>query len=406
MKTKSNRPPWWPLWVLLATAGCSGDGAGDAVTVRDSAGITIVENEGIGWAEGEGWTVTRDPTVDIGVLEGAAEYQFFRVSDARRLPDGRIVVADANELRYFDAEGVYLFTAGREGKGPGEFQGLGWIRPYPGDSLLAYDIPLVRASLWDLEGRFGRTYRLDVPGEAGFVFGADVFSDGTALVKAPQLFRGAIPNGASKRDETYHTYSNHGEFIDSVGSFPGPDRFIRTGRDGDQTWVALMTPPFGREPTLSVFGERFYFGSAETYEIECRALDGTLQTLVRRTVAPRTVSGDHVARWVDREVADIEDESDRRSRREQYEEMPVPETMPAYAALKTDDLGNLWVREFDPGAEIGRAWTVFDSAGRMLGPVTLPPGFRATHLGDDFVLGVWRDDLDVEHVRLHELIKP
>jgi hypothetical protein len=28
------------------------------------------------------------------------------------------------------------------------------------------------------------------------------------------------------------------------------------------------------------------------------------------------------------------------------------------------------------------------------------------HIGPDFVLGVWRDDLDVEHARLYELIKP
>ncbi len=27
-------------------------------------------------------------------------------------------------------------------------------------------------------------------------------------------------------------------------------------------------------------------------------------------------------------------------------------------------------------------------------------------VGSDFVLGVWRDELDVEHVRLYELAKP
>jgi hypothetical protein len=42
----------------------------------------------------------------------------------------------------------------------------------------------------------------------------------------------------------------------------------------------------------------------------------------------------------------------------------------------------------------------------MLGDVTTPADFRITQIGDDFMLGVWRDDLDVEHVRMYELLKP
>ncbi len=42
----------------------------------------------------------------------------------------------------------------------------------------------------------------------------------------------------------------------------------------------------------------------------------------------------------------------------------------------------------------------------MLGKVVFPVVFEPMHIGDDFVLGEWRDEFDVEHVRLYRLIKP
>jgi hypothetical protein len=33
----------------------------------------------------------------------------------------------------------------------------------------------------------------------------------------------------------------------------------------------------------------------------------------------------------------------------------------------------------------------------------MPAGLRVDDIGADYVLGVWRDDFDVEHVRLHAL---
>jgi hypothetical protein len=54
----------------------------------------------------------------------------------------------------------------------------------------------------------------------------------------------------------------------------------------------------------------------------------------------------------------------------------------------------------DPGR-----WTVFDPEGRMLGTVATPARFRVFEIGTDYVLGVWADDMDVEHVRLFTLEK-
>lgn len=48
-------------------------------------------------------------------------------------------------------------------------------------------------------------------------------------------------------------------------------------------------------------------------------------------------------------------------------------------------------------------WTVFDPEGRQLGTPQLPPRFRFTDVGADYVLGVAQDDLDVQQVQMYRL---
>ena len=85
--------------------------------------------------------------------------------------------------------------------------------------------------------------------------------------------------------------------------------------------------------------------------------------------------------------------------------MQVPERLPAFERLLVDDGGSLWVQRTPwPGA-VPPEWDVFDAEGQMRGSVTMPAGFRATHIGGDFVLGVWTDDDGVEYVRTYGLMK-
>jgi hypothetical protein len=50
-------------------------------------------------------------------------------------------------------------------------------------------------------------------------------------------------------------------------------------------------------------------------------------------------------------------------------------------------------------------WAVFDPEGRFLGHVDTPEADRITHIGADFVLGLWTEEMDVEHVRVYRLEK-
>jgi hypothetical protein len=91
----------------------------------------------------------------------------------------------------------------------------------------------------------------------------------------------------------------------------------------------------------------------------------------------------------------------------QMEDMPHAEFFPAAGRMDIDPDGNVWVAEYrqtgDPGPT---PYDVFSSAGIWLGSVPVPQNFRPTQIGQNHLVGVWEDDLEVEQVRVYELIKP
>jgi len=51
-------------------------------------------------------------------------------------------------------------------------------------------------------------------------------------------------------------------------------------------------------------------------------------------------------------------------------------------------------------------WTVISAEGALLGIVRIPRGLTITDIAADAILGVARDELGVERVRLYTLSKP
>jgi hypothetical protein len=381
------------LFPLLALAGCRGEAPIQRVQVRDSAGIQIVENATARWREGSGWHLSGRPLLDVGVLEGDPEYQLYRVVDARRLSDGRIVVANSGtgELRFYDALGQYLFTTGREGGGPGEFQGLYGLWTLADDSLLTYDFRNLRVSVFDANGNFARS--LDMQTLAGVgVFPTVVapFGDGSLLIAARRPpSSGEIESGLRRDPVLYLRCNPEGELLDSLGWFVGEEWYVRV----DEQSITMNTASFGR------------FGSSDAYEIEHRKKSGELAQLIRKAQPVKQVTEEDIQQLIDEQMVNVRDESQRAVIEQRLAETPFPETMPAYGSLLVDTGGNLWVEEYRrPGDEQPR-WTVFDPEGVLLGTVETPSGYHVYQVGSDFVLGRWTDEFEVEHVQLYKLLK-
>ncbi|WP_420127741.1 6-bladed beta-propeller [Longimicrobium sp.] len=400
-------PSILPAALLLPLAACGGDAAAAGPSVRDSAGIRIVQNDAPAWKQGQEWRVSAEPVTDIGVAEGDVHQQFARIADAQRLSDGTLLVADgqANELRAFDAQGKYLRTVGRSGGGPGEFKAVELMYLLPGDTVAVFDYMGGRLSYFAPTGAFVRGVTLQPvdgklpPRPLGF------FSDGRMLVK-PLYNPNFVDSPRRTRDTVaLAVYSAAGTQAASLGRVPGEESVTITGGEGGNQMMVRDQPPFGLATSFAVQGTRLLVGDPARYELVERRPDGAVARLIRRAGErePVTQADRDAAIALRRERMD--DPRFRQIQEQLIKGITFPEHKPFFTDLRMDPAGNAWVRRpADPDAET--PWDVFDAEGRLLGTVTTPAGLRVTQIGADFIVGTWSDEMDVPHVRVHRLEKP
>ena len=403
--------------VVLAALGCQQDEeppenpSGLASLVRDSAGIRITENARPPQGSRLPWRIGPEPS-SIGRLEGEEPYLLHRVGSVARLSDGRVMVANGgtSELRMFDAAGNHLVSCGGRGEGPGEFTTLAHAALWPGDSIVAWYAPGLRISVFDLEGNHGRSFVLQ-SGEAEPWRSPRPIAaraDGTILsINDPEDADTAVLE-IWDADGTPHA---------SLGAHPHREVIVTTNERGQNE---LMLPEFGRELVTGQWGDLVVASHTSAYEIRAYRADGALARIVRRehilqvpTEADREPSDVYVEAALRRMAAEssmgIDDEALRAMAEERarkaMESTPLAATFPAFSTILSDAAGNLWVREYDfPRAERpAPLWTVFDPEGRVLGFIETPPGLRIAQIGEDFILGLSRDEQDVEYVQLWPL---
>lgn len=226
-----------------------------------------------------------DTYQQIGVVDGAQEYQLFRVTGATRLSGGRLVVANSgtSQLRYFGSDGEFLFSVGGYGLGPGEFRDLKGVYEVAADTILAFD-EIGRTSYFDADGQFVRSTNVML----------------------------------------------------SQNRFPMDIWLYRTN------WVG-----------------------------------GVPDVVEKRLSAAEAL--------------------DRLSR---------PTRWPWYHYVRIDAARNMWVgidRNVDGDREF---WTVYSPIGIPFARVVLPDRFRIAEIGETEVIGVWRDENDVEYIRSYPMVLP
>lgn len=91
--------------------------------------------------------------------------------------------------------------------------------------------------------------------------------------------------------------------------------------------------------------------------------------------------------------------------RQEFETTPFADYFPAFSSVIGDALGHLWVEEYKYPREDrgGTLWTVFDPEGHALGFVETPEGLEVYEIGEDYILGRVRDELDIESIQLWAL---
>ena len=399
--------------LLIGVSACGADAPRtDGAITRDSAGVRIVESPAPAWAPGHGWTVADTPSVDLAGADSVSGGLPRQIRTARFLGDGRIAVLDGQpaDVRIFTSEGRLERVVGGGGEGPGRFRATAMLAIVRGDSLLVHDPVLRRISLFDSNGRFGRSIALGTLCPGGFFAPAGMLADGRLLLTCDELdvpFPG--PEGTVSSDTVaVYLADPSGTVRDTVGRYPASESFGVAVSLPRGVVVAPAPRPFGRNASIVVTDSQFWIGFGDRFEVRMLSPTGRLQAIARARISPRSVTAQDISAFkVERRAMPLPDgfagqiESALRA---SLDRAPYPPTMPFYGRIVGDGPGRLWLEEYRPRGTERPHWWVLDPAGRLLGLVALPWGFTPTDISRNALLGVWRSPEGAVRVRVYRLM--
>lgn len=374
---------------LSLVAAC-GDGGPRTTTVRDSAGVAIVENAGP--ILPVAFEIDSVPLADIGGLNAPHAEFPGPVSSAFRGRDGSILVVawTATRIAVFDSTGRWLRDIGQQGSGPGEFEGLGWAYPALGDSIVSYEPMNRRLQVFTPDGAFVRLVSLRPPANFEYPAVQGVSSGGLVATArryqpSPDDYSLASIGGA------LFAFAMDGVRSDSLLALPPTERiWVRGG-----TW----SRPFDTGNIVRVAGDHIFVANTGRLAVEVYDGRGRLKRVVRIAEPARTLAGGEYQRAVDSTLEGLRNPSQREAMRKAFDNAPRNETAPAFHGLAADRDGSFWVWR----TAATRVVSVIDSAGHWSGDAILPEGFRPLEVGPGWVLGTWTDADGIVHVRLHRV---
>ena len=399
---------------LLALPACGGGDANWTGTVRDSAGIAIVENPATGlWDADDAPTITRE--VDIGTADGPAETQFGSITGLTTDSEGRIYVLDgqAKKVRVFDADGTFVREMGGEGTGPGEMsQFAAGLMRLAGDTVVVADMMQQRVNLYAPDGTAIGSFPMMMT--EGVPVRWDVTPDHQLVHQTRRIALGPVAPGAPEEPamgtvgDPIVVRGLDGSVRDTLAVLP-PGKMI-SGGPGQQMRMTL----FEAEPVWDLGPDgRLYTALNDDYRIHVWTPDGALERIITRPFERRPVTEADKTQIMGalREV--WESQGVPPQAMAQLEQMfgSFAEFFPAFASVLVAPGNQLWVQRLQTPEAIAasggqfnvqdlgaREWDAYDSRGRYLGVVELPDRFAPAHVEGDYLYGIWRDELDVQHV--------
>ena len=315
-------------------------------------------------------------------------------------PDGLLYTLHEGEgtIRRWTADGGPAGTLGRKGEGPGEFQypyGVGFF----GDSLWVWDFLASRVSYFDLEGAFV----------------------GSASVRAA---RGSPDEPAARPVAPLRDGSFMGLVLAGRHAISGGTRMERpyvrldaTGGTSARVWAEPLEP---HDATSQLFGDTHLsgFGRRGLLVVNRRVWTGEGEATVRvseigfdgDTIFTATVPYDPVPLTDERFDSAVRAAAGPSASEAQIREaLYRPPYLPAVSHLIGAEDGTIWLRRFDPvELETGEQvfeWWVLDGEGAPLAWARTPVGLDVRLITDDVVWGIERDELDIEYIVRHRVMK-
>lgn len=306
-----------------------------------------------------------------------------------RLPSGTVVVGDnrAPAVRFFGSDGRLQRNFGRNGSGPNEFLLVQLIGHCGSDRILVSDQANRRLTYLTFEGAFESSRQvlnsaasLDC-GRSGML--VETRPARRSIPEQPMAHRGRLTVLIRKTDDT---------IAKPLFEVAGDDR---------QRWPSSDGPrPLGRRTTIAVGSDRFFVGTGDSALVHVYRFSGEkLPSIILpfRTVRVERNDIDSYLEYLAKRNPSVS----RQRIQDSYGQLEYPKTFPLHGAMLVASDGRLWVEEYRSPAETQSRWVVFDPNGRLVTTLELPDGFRLAEVGRDYLLGSWRDEDDLDHVRAY-----
>ena len=371
--------------------------AGTRVQIEDSAGVRILEYMGTPNTE-TAFRFAALPLYRHGTNSG--DYAFQGIDRGRLFPDGSTVISDPfnDELVVLSPDGAsYALLAGR-GQGPGDLSLVMGLFALGQDSVLVADLELGRLTVF-AGAEVTRT--VDIRRTRGLgVKGLD--AAGQVLMATNSFMSGFEEEWLPGHMARFDMESGALDTVSSYDFMPRPPP--------DLPWS-----PIGGSGSVTVAAGQFVYTRSDRPEVTWRLPDGTVTQIVRWRAEPAPLTEELLVGLEDgyRERIKMANPggSDGDIEGMTADAMAVyvaslGGAMPLFGPPFGDAEGRVWLPTYRPGG--ARAdipdYTVISADGQWLGRVEAPPGLRILDVAGGLVLGVLRDEMDVQSVVVYELV--
>jgi hypothetical protein len=193
--------------------------------------------------------------------------------------------------------------------------------------------------------------------------------------------------------------SADGADFDTLGTFA-----VRTQFFGDGGYDVLRH--FTPQGMLAAGSDRIYWSEGGAYEIEQHTPADGLLRVIRLLKNPVRATPTLIREFRTQFLAAEPDGFDEETIRRFFDEAEYAPELPAISDILVDPTGQVWVARYHYSFKQATEWDVFAPDGQWMGMVQTPESLNILNIGDDVIIGVMKDEMDVEYVRAYELVKP
>ena len=383
---------WCFLLVISVPLSAACSSVRDKEPTSDSLRVNVAPN-----AQTPRWNLSAEPMLTIG-RDGDSLYEFHNPGTALSLSDGRIVVTNAHqEIRYYGSNGEFIQRVGRKGYGPGEFRQLSAITVLINDSIAAvnnHDGAFREIIIFDDRGNSVREFRADMRGpglirlQSGDWIGEIVERQRMSCKATPTEVRSELPIVRAR--PSGDVVQELARILAGFGLMVGCDYY---------------NVPLSPQGSWTAGGGHLFTADDTGHVIHVRSIEsGRILRTVTTDAPQRRVTQDMIDEALNPPSPGNLGVGRERSRTTRPD-MRYPDVLPSIFSMQVDKDGNLWVRRYFLASDPEHEWWIYEPNGRLEATLKHPSQFRLTEIGSDYVLGLWRDQNDVQTIRRYSLLK-